>query len=80
MVRRNGNVVVSGNSPFEHVARPMNVHDVEGALRQFKGVVGIDRTDLDPGEHFAGNLRGWVQYRKTIAGESDILGSRSEQS
>lgn len=28
---------------------------------------------------FFGNFRGWVQYRKTIAGEADILAHRSNE-
>lgn len=49
-------------SPFEHVATPM-------------GPGGID---THPGTIFMGNFRGWRQYRKTIPGESDILGQRQE--
>ena len=62
-------------SPFEHTARPLNVHDVAAALDRFAGVT-YDRTQLNPAEHFAGNFRGWMQYRKTIRGEADILGHR----
>jgi thymidylate synthase ThyX len=64
-------------SPFEHVARPMNMHDVADSLSKFRGVA-VNRTQVDPSQHFSGNFRGWVQYRKTIAGEADILAHRNE--
>jgi hypothetical protein len=64
-------------APLEHAARPMNVHDVADSLSKFRGV-DYDRSQLNPAEHFSGNVRGWVQYRKTIAGEADILAHRNE--
>ncbi len=52
-------------SPFEHVARPMTPSDL------------ARRGGLEPlAETFSGNFRGWVQYRKTIPNEADILGGR----
>jgi len=65
-------------SPFEHVARPMAVDDVTREWNRTSGLVGFDALDIDVCEHFSGNFRGWVQYRKTIAGEADILGSRNQ--
>jgi thymidylate synthase ThyX len=62
-------------SPLEHVARPMSIVDVSKALNQFDGV-DYEITDLTPQQHFAGNFRGWVQYRKTIAGEADMFASK----
>jgi len=63
-------LLVAGHmSPFEHVARPATwedrAEDEDGSFR-------------DPAEHdnFFGNFRGWIQYRKTIPGEADILGAR----
>lgn len=58
LVRRNGKVVVSGNSPFEHIARPAP----EGKEAEFFG-----------------NFKGWVQYRKTIPHEDDLLGARTAE-
>lgn len=63
-------------SPFEHAATPLTQDDVRDYLQGFSGVVAVDRLDLDPSEHFSGNFRGWKQYRKTIAGEADILAHR----
>jgi hypothetical protein len=41
---------------------------------------GINSHDMaDPKRTFAGNFRGWVQYRKTIADEADILASKVAQ-
>ena len=69
-------------SPFEHVARPMSdpcaldIVKNTGALSAPNGP-RIDPRDLpDPTRTFSGNFRGWVQYRKTIAGEFDILAHR----
>jgi hypothetical protein len=71
-------LIASGHmSPLQHVGRPMNVHDVADTLSKFRGV-DYDRSQLNPAEHFSGNFRGWIQYRKTIAGEADILAHRNE--
>lgn len=64
-------------APLEHSARPMHAHDVADSLSKLRAV-GYDRTQINPAEHFSGNFRGWVQYRKTIAGEADILAHRNE--
>lgn len=48
-------------SPFEHVARPMTLEEAA----EFDHTIG-----------FCGNIRGWVQYRKTIPHEADVLGAR----
>ncbi len=63
-------------SPFEHVARPMNPESDEW-LRE--GLAGGSLRGCKPYEpmhmiYWCGNFRGWVQYRKTIPGEADILG------
>jgi len=63
-------LLTSGHlSPFEHVARPVKVF------------AGPDVNDdayrvVFDGAHnpWCGNFRGWVQYRKLIPNESDILG------
>jgi len=62
-------------SPFEHVARPIESNDL------FKDYVsapstGGARTEKD---YFSGNFRGWVQYRKTIPGEADMLGGENDK-
>jgi hypothetical protein len=66
-------------SPFEHVARPMTDSDVRRKLLDTRGVVAVEDKEIDVREHFAGNFRGWVQYRKTIADEADILASKVAQ-
>jgi thymidylate synthase ThyX len=48
-------------SPFEHVARPMTAHETSPS-------------EARPDECFSGNVRGWIQYRKKIQGEEDMLG------
>ena len=63
-------------SPFEHAARPLTRQDVVDVLSKFDGVT-CDVDKINPAEHFVGNFRGWMQYRKTITGESDILAHRS---
>jgi hypothetical protein len=70
--------LISGGhmSPAEHVARPMSMHDVGAAMEKFAGVT-CDRTKVNPAQHFSGNFRGWVQHRKTVAGEADILSHRA---
>jgi thymidylate synthase ThyX len=68
-------------SPFEHAARPM----AQEELRYFK------REDcawdekhqtwkwLGTYSYFLGNFNGWVQHRKMIPGEEDILGFREKE-
>jgi thymidylate synthase ThyX len=61
-------------SPFEHVARPIEEEDYGNprfALTPWRKEG--DRFVLD----FLGNFRGWVQYRKTILHEDDILGDQT---
>ncbi len=64
-VRLHDQLLAAGHmSPFEHVAGPMNK----------------DEFDYWYAGHaagaFCGNFRGWVQYRKLIPHEHDILGAR----
>jgi thymidylate synthase ThyX len=72
-------------SPFEHVARPMTEEELE-LFKQKKLTwdagarawtwLGRHDTRLEGDyTHFLGNLNGWVQYRKLIAHEEDILGA-----
>lgn len=60
-------------SPFEHAARPLNRTWEDSELLN-----GTHPTEIDCANTFVGNFRGWVQYRKTIAGEADILAHRNE--
>ena len=70
-------LVTNGHmSPLEHVARPMTRGDAESQVDRLSGVRGVDSRDIDVREHFSGNFRGWVQLRKTISGEADILAHR----
>lgn len=53
-------------SPFEHAARPLTFDDL-----------GYNEDDCRRPrihKHFSGPFRGWWQYRKSIAGEHDIVG------
>ncbi len=66
-------LLASGHmSPFEHVARPATEVDYRLAVNQdfYDGYA-----NWAPGETFFGNFRGWVQYRKLIPHEQDILGA-----
>ena len=56
-------------APLEHVARPLTHDDLWMAL-------GAYSPEVAPDEHFAGNFRGWMQLRKTIPHEADILAAR----
>lgn len=56
-------------SPFEHVARPMQEADF--------GNPQLGLEVWKSGGAFCGNFRGWVQYRKLIPHEEDILGART---
>jgi len=49
-------------SPFEHVARPVDGKDLDVRHPSIKS--------------FWGNFRGWVQYRKEIPNEHDVLGAK----
>ncbi len=60
-------------APLEHVARPLGRSWADSDLFD-----GMHPSDIDPKRQFVGNFRGWVQLRKTIPGEADILGHRSE--
>lgn len=80
-------LLASGHmSPFEHVARPMTEEELE-MFKQAKvywdgkAWVYVGKKERAPGvsryTHFLGNFNGWVQYRKLIPHEDDILGARS---
>ena len=61
-------------SPFEHVARPMSMDELE--IFKQPVVEWRDGVAWPTGKHthFCGNFDGWIQYRKTIPNEHDILG------
>jgi thymidylate synthase ThyX len=67
-------------SPFEHVARPMTEYELD-LFKQpkiywdGKGWAYAGKEE-DEYMHFLGNVQGWVQYRKLIPHEEDILGAR----
>lgn len=66
-------------SPFEHVARPASVQDSDKALvRCANKFVHTDEFGVSAhaASQWHGNFRGWVQYRKLIPYESDILAPR----
>ena len=58
-------------SPVEHQATPMESWAYEGALSdpQHLREYGYTHMTMD-GELWSGNLRGWIQFRKLIAGEA----------
>jgi thymidylate synthase ThyX len=56
-------------SPFEHVARPMT----SAEQRSLTPFGELDRDGQSDSIPFSGNFRGWVQYRKTIPYEDNIL-------
>jgi hypothetical protein len=65
-------LLASGHlSPFEHVARPATEND-----DVFMMCLANEYNRSGAGQWWSGNFRGWVQLRKTIANEQDILGSR----
>ena len=77
-------------SPFEHVARPAEPDDwkkpeadviVGERIRYAQDIEIKDAGDgpyawLPSALQWSGNFRGWVQYRKLIPGEADILGAQ----
>lgn len=68
-------------SPFEHVARPATTSDSGIAMVRIGDVIEED-DDLgsyrwaSPRDQWHGNFRGWVQKRKLIPNEHDMLASR----
>jgi thymidylate synthase ThyX len=70
-------------SPFEHVARPARLPN-DFKLGSLSGEVveslWWDASPArDPKNWFFGNFRGWVQHRKEISGEADILAAREAE-
>lgn len=57
-------------SPFEHTLRPMTQRELQ--LFQQNGLEWNGREWVSNGRvtHFLGNVNGWVQYRKLLAGEA----------
>lgn len=66
-IARHDKLLEAGHmSPFEHVARPMTLDEAQ-----------LQEPPVPtPAKKFSGNFRGWIQYRKTIPHEADILGAR----
>lgn len=70
-------------SPLEHVARPAENKDEENCMVRYNDIwyeqVPVDGAQgVEPKNQWFGNFRGWVQYRKTIPGESDMLAQIQE--
>ncbi len=65
-------------SPLEHPARPMNDAELHLFARPRHRWNGA-RFVIESGRmtHYLGNFNGWVQLRKLIPGEHDILGERA---
>lgn len=66
-------------APLEHVARPAHPYDEKTCSVKFAQVREEQEgftNHVDPESQWSGNLRGWVQYRKTIPHEDDILAVR----
>jgi Thymidylate synthase complementing protein len=73
-------LLVAGHmSPFEHVARPASSEDAILCSARTCDLWVNDHDDLEvaPGYQWYGNFRGWVQYRKLIPHEDDILNPRN---
>lgn len=75
-------------SPLEHVARPMNEHErdvfymppIRWVPPQGEWKHGYwTRDDSRKPTYFLGNFNGWVQQRKLVPGEHDILGYRARE-
>lgn len=72
--------LVSGGhmSPLEHIARPFSESEV-ASREYYRDLIrtdsAIEDTELDlliEASYFAGNFRGWHQYRKDIPNEADF--------
>jgi hypothetical protein len=65
-------------APLEHPARPLApTYDDANLIETLTGGIGsLHPDDMQPARYFVGNFRGWVQHRKTIAGEFDIVEHR----
>lgn len=66
-------------SPYENVARPMTPDELELFKRKKMRWEPAENKWLWTGRytHFLGNVQGWVQLRKMIPHEEDILGAQS---
>lgn len=63
-------------SPLEHIARPINREDL-GPSSVLPILVPLQALhgNFGPQDVFAGNYRGWMQMRKLIPNEHDMLGA-----
>jgi thymidylate synthase ThyX len=64
-------------SPLEHAARPMTSYErtrFDQIPHAWDGRAWVWQGDWTT--HYLGNFNGWVQHRKLIRGEADILGYR----
>jgi thymidylate synthase ThyX len=60
-------------SPLEHVATP---YDQSSEAHQMIGMCSLGPNN---GDVWFGNFRNWVQYRKLVPGEADLLGHLAKQ-
>jgi len=68
-IRLHDTMMLKGHmSPYEHVARPMREKEL-----QFGDAIWTKETGWKQHAPFCGNFKGWVQYRKEIQGESNML-------
>lgn len=68
-IRLHDTMMLKGHmSPYEHVARPMRAKEL-----QFGDAVWTKETGWKQLAPFCGNFKGWVQYRKEIQGEANML-------
>lgn len=73
-------MLVGGHmSPYENVARPMTPDELELFKQKKMEWDPFEKKWVHTGEHthFLGNAQGWVQLRKMIPHEEDILGERA---
>jgi hypothetical protein len=81
-LRLYGDLVQPGHmSPLEHAARPMTREELDLFYQEEVFWDEKDQAWKHTGKevYFLGNYNGWIQHRKMIPGESDILGYRREQ-
>jgi len=66
-------------SPLEHPARPMTMHEIAlFGKEEVQWDSSINKWALTGRrKFFCGNFDGWIQHRKLIPGEADILGTRA---
>lgn len=67
-------LVLSGHmSPLEHIARPVERDDLPNGMIRIGDAQNTKGFQLKPSDVWFGNFKGFVQHRKTLPNEDDIL-------